>query len=228
MSSSQGREAATDNQKTMAAAHAAAEICRPSRAFHVLDLVVPGADAPGYESDAPSGLSQTPMSMSHRRGAAKRRQIFSLGREPQDYGAKKNTVSLSHGRGAAKRRQIFSLGREPQGSGKKKEKKPRSGGRHSTVNCRNSPSWKGGRKFRIPNSESYVSGSFRLAEQPGDLVTKWWRALKDPPTKADGRPVGGSFRARHHDVSEPGEAQPERTGNARSEFQIQPAAGKSP
>ncbi len=84
-------EAETDNQRTMAAAHAAAEICRPSRAFPMLDLGIPGADAPGYESDAPSGLSRAPMSWSHGRGAAERRQIFSLGREPQDQVREKTT-----------------------------------------------------------------------------------------------------------------------------------------
>ncbi len=50
------------------------------------------------------------------------------------------------------------------------------------------------------NRFSYVSGSFRLAEHPGDFVSEWWRALKDPPTKAGWRPVGGSFRARHHNI----------------------------
>ena len=142
-------KATTDSRRSIAAARAAAPICRPSRAFRMLDLGNPGADAPGYESDAPSGLSQTLMSVSQMRGAAKRRQLFSLGREPQDYGANKNTVSLSHRRGAAKRRQIFSLGREPQGSGTKKEKKPRSGDRHSTVNCRNTLLRDGVWEFRI-------------------------------------------------------------------------------
>ena len=31
--------------------------------------------------------------------------------------------------------------------------------------------------------------------------TSWWRALKDPPTKAARTRVGGSFRARHHLVT---------------------------
>jgi len=51
----------------------------------------------------------------------------------------------------------------------------------------------------IQKCGTYVSGSFWLAEQPGDVVTEGWRALKDPPTKATRKPVGGSFRARHHD-----------------------------
>ncbi len=140
VSSSQGREAATNNQETMAAAHAVAEICRPSRAFHMLDLVVPGADAPGYESDAPSGLSRAPMSWSHRRGAAKRRKIFSLGREPQGWGTEK-------------------------------EKKPRSGDRHSTVNCRNSPLRASGWEFRIADglrpSRSTVASAWLMASSFG-------------------------------------------------------------
>jgi hypothetical protein len=43
--------------------------------------------------------------------------------------------------------------------------------------------------------------------------------LKDPPTRVLAAFVGGSFRARHHDVSEPGEAKPEPTGDARFEIQ---------
>ena len=51
------REAATDDWKMMAAAHAAAAICRPSRAPWV-ERSSPGADAPGYESFAPSALDR--------------------------------------------------------------------------------------------------------------------------------------------------------------------------
>jgi hypothetical protein len=44
----------------MAAAHAAAEICRPFRAPRYCRAHHPGADAPGYASDAPSALDHVP------------------------------------------------------------------------------------------------------------------------------------------------------------------------
>jgi len=53
------REAATDDQKGMAAAHAAAAVCRPFRAPGV-GRSFPGADAPGYGSIAPSALDRMP------------------------------------------------------------------------------------------------------------------------------------------------------------------------
>ena len=71
--------------------------------------------------------------------------------------------------------------------------------------------------FRI--SDFSVSGSFRLADHSGDIDTKWWRALKDPPTKGAKKPVGGSFRARHHDDPVPPEAQREHGARGRN-FEI--------
>ncbi len=57
----------------------------------------------------------------------------------------------------------------------------------------------GGRQIRNPKRTSPVGSGFA---SPGS-DTSWWQALKDPPTKAGWRPVGGSFRARHHLVIEP-------------------------
>ena len=51
-----------------------------------------------------------------------------------------------------------------------------------------------------PQRRSVSSGD--SGASPGS-ATSWWRALKDPPTKAARTRVGGSFRARHHLVTNP-------------------------